>query len=309
MTKNTNIEAVYPLSPMQQGMLFHSLRDPQSGQYFIQVSCALNGQINAEAFEQAWQQVVARHSILRTAFVWKGLDRMLQVVGRTVKVPFITEDWQHLGEQAQQQRLSALLDEDRRRGFELSRAPLMRLALIGLGQSRYQFLWSYHHLILDGWSMPIVFRDIVACYNALTRGESLNLPPAPPYREYIDWLQRQNLADAERFWREYLRGFDAATRLPSDSTSSADAAGRPDDYAEARIRLSAGATQSLQSLARQRHVTLNTIAQGAWAILLHSYAGCDDVVFGSTVACRPAELANAQAIVGLFINTLPVRVR
>src|SRR5437868_6353243 len=120
MTEKNDIEAVYPLSPMQQGILFHSLLDPESGQYFIQVSCTLRSEIDAEAFEQAWQQVAARHSILRTAFVWKNLDRMLQVVGRTVKVPFSKQDWRHLSADQQRQRFAMLLAEDRQRGFNLS---------------------------------------------------------------------------------------------------------------------------------------------------------------------------------------------
>ena len=309
MTEKNNIEAVYPLSPMQQGILFHSLRDPESGQYFIQVSSTLRSEIDADAFERAWQQVAARHSILRTAFVWKNLDRMLQVVGRTVKVPFTNHDWRHLSTDEQQQRLASLLAEDRQRGFDLSHAPLMRLGLIRLGEDRYQFLWSYHHLILDGWSMPIVFREIMAHYNALRRGESVQLPPAPPYRQYIDWLQRQDITKAERFWREYLRGFNAATKLPADRAPSVDAPGRPGDYAEQLIQLSEETTLALQSVTRHYQVTLNTLAQGTWALLLHSYAGEPEVVFGCTVAGRPVEIENIEAMVGLLINTLPLRVR
>ncbi len=303
-----NIEDIYPLSPMQQGMLFHSLYAPETGVYFEQTSWTLRGDLDVSAFEQAWGRVLARHSALRTSFLWEDLDEPLQVVHRDLDLPFERRDWVDLPEDEQEARLKRFLWKDRERGFELSEAPLMRLALIQTAEDIFHFVWSHHHLLVDGWSLPIIFGEVFALYEALQRGEAPVLQPTRPYRAYIAWLQQQNMAEAEAFWRGALAGFTAPTPLAVDSISpDLELKEDEEDYALHRIGLPAETTEALRAVARQHQLTLNTIVQGAWALLLSRYSGEDDVVFGATVSGRPPELPGADSMVGLFINTLPVR--
>ncbi|MGD8444870.1 MAG: condensation domain-containing protein, partial [Desulfobacterales bacterium] len=157
MNKSGNIEAIYPLSPMQEGILFHTLYAPHSTGYFEQFSYALEGDLNVPAFERAWQTIVARHPILRTLFAWEKQNHPLQIVRQKVTVPFAYQDWRSYSPSEQQTQLDVFLISDRKQGFILSKAPLMRLALMRLSERRYQFTWSFHHLLLDGWSGPIVW--------------------------------------------------------------------------------------------------------------------------------------------------------
>ncbi|WP_199335631.1 non-ribosomal peptide synthetase [Nostoc sp. FACHB-110] len=303
-----NIEDIYPLSGVQQGMLFESLYAPDSGVYFQQWICTVNGQLNVPAFEQAWQQVVARHSILRTAFVWEELTQPLQIVYRQVDVQLQTHDWQKLSAQQQQQQLEQLLQSQRQQGFQLSQAPLMRLCLIQLSADSYQFIFNHHHLLLDGWSMPLLLQDLLQLYRANTQGETLSLQPILGYRNYIAWLQQQDLTQAQEFWRQKLAGFSAPTPLVVDKPLSMQEQQRS-AYSEQQIQFTTTATAELQTSARQHQLTVNNLVQAAWAILLCRYSQETDVVFGATVSARPPAIFGIESMVGIFINTLPVRVQ
>ncbi|QIR40545.1 amino acid adenylation domain-containing protein [Tolypothrix sp. PCC 7910] len=304
MVATKNIEDVYPLSPMQAGMLFHSLLAPESSVYCEQTSFELHGELNISAFAQAWKQVIARHPILRTACVWENLEKPLQIVGRQVKFSWYEEDWRGIEAKEQQQKLAALLTADQQRGFELSQAPLMRLFLIRLGEQVYHFTWSHHHILLDGWSAPIIFQEVITYYKAYCQNKSIYLESPRPYRDYIAWLQQQSISQAEVFWRNLLKGFAAPTPIGIKPITQ-----HSTDNGEQEIKLSATTTSALQSLAKQHQLTLNTLVQGAWALLLSRYSGEEDIVFGTTVSGRPPSLPKAEAMVGLFINTLPVRVQ
>ncbi len=293
---------------MQQGMLFHSLYAPEPGAYFEQLSCTLRGDLDIPAFEQAWQRVAERHAVLRTSFVWKHLDKTLQVVHRRVTLPLEKQDWRGMSPVEQEARLEAYLQRERHRGFDLSQAPLIRLALMRTVEDAHYFVWSHHHILLDGWSLPLLLNEVFTLYEAFHRGQDLHLEPTRPYRDYIAWLQRQDLAEAEAFWRRTLAGFTAPTPLVVDR-SPGSVAGQGEQYEMLETRLSAGTTAALQALARRHHLTLSTLVQGAWALLLSRYSGEEDVVFGATVSGRPADLSCVETMVGLFINTLPVRVQ
>ncbi|NJO80635.1 MAG: amino acid adenylation domain-containing protein [Cyanobacteria bacterium RM1_2_2] len=293
------IEDIYPLSPMQQGMLFHSLLAPQSGAYVVQVCFEIHEPLDVDRFEQAWQQVVDRHPVLRTAFVWDNLEQPLQVVGRRVKLPLEQLDCQSLSPDQQQQQL-AQLQQQRTQGFPLTKAPLMRLRLVQLQPAVYTVVWSYHHLLLDGWSVPLLLREVLASYRGLRLGT------APPYRCYIAWLQQQDLQQAEQFWRRTLQGFVAPTRLGIDRTAERTETAT---YQEQQIQLSAQLSAALQRLAQRHQITLNTLVQGVYALLLSRYSGETDIVFGTTCSGRPVDLPNAETMIGLFINTLPMRIK
>ncbi|MBV9774521.1 MAG: amino acid adenylation domain-containing protein, partial [Gemmatimonadetes bacterium] len=297
----------YPLSPMQEGMLFHSLYAPGQGGYVGQYVFGLAGTVDVDAFRRAWQGTADRHAVLHSGFVWEGLDRPLQVVHGRAELPFREEDWRGLPESEQAERLREFLRSDREQGFEVARAPLMRMALFRLRDDLYRMVWTHHHLITDGWSLPLVFRDVVTLFDAYARGEELRLPPAPAYRDYVAWLGERDLAAAERFWREELAGFAAPTPLDFGRVTP-PAADEP-RYGRTRIELSEDDSQALQALARRHHLTLSTLVQGAWALVLSQYGGEDDVLFGAVVSGRPGELAGVEEMVGLFINTVPVRVR
>ncbi len=297
------LEDVYPLSPAQEGMLFHTLMEP--GAYLGQLAFDLVGPLDAEAFAGAWQGVVDRHPALRTGFAWRGLERPLQVVRRRAGLELRREDWRGVPEAEREERFTAYLAADRARGFVVEGAPLMRLALFRTGEEEHRAVWTQHHLVLDGWSLPLVFREVAALYRAGAGEGAAELPPARPYRAYVAWLEGRDLGAAERFWREALRGFAGATPLGVDRVVRGEARGQR----RVERRLSAERSGALQEWAAAHGLTVNTLVQGAWALVLARYSGEEDVVFGATVSGRPAEVEGVEEVVGLFINTLPVRVR
>ncbi|WP_426752486.1 amino acid adenylation domain-containing protein [Myxococcus sp. Y35] len=305
MTSEESIEDIYELAPMQQGMLFHALLDPGAGMYVEQLSCEVRGSLPIARWKEAWQQVLARHPILRSAFLWEGLEKPLQVVSVAAEVPWRLEDLRGMPGDAQQRWIDDFLRADRLQGFDLGAPPLMRCALLRLDDDRTLFVWTYHHLLLDGWCFSIVLREVLGAFE---EGVASLPPPARPYRDYITWLQEQDPARAEVFWRELLAGFRQPTPLPfSERQDSGEAAHGTQPLVTRR--LSRERTQRLTGFAKEHRLTLNTLVQGAWALLLARASGTDDVIFGVTVSGRPADLAGSESIVGLFINTLPLRAR
>ncbi|MGH9361757.1 MAG: condensation domain-containing protein, partial [Thermoanaerobaculia bacterium] len=196
-----NIEGLYRLSPVQQGMLFHTLAAPESGVYFEQFSLGYGDGFDPDAFTSAWQRVVDRHPMLRTSFLWEDLEEPVQVVHRQVELPVDRQDWRGLSPGEQQERLRAFLAADRRSGFDLTRPPLLRLGLIRTGEQEHRVVWGYHHLLLDGWSAGLVMREVSALYREETGGEAARLERRRPYKDYVDWLLGQDLAAAEAYWR------------------------------------------------------------------------------------------------------------
>ena len=199
--KAANVDDVYNLSPMQRGVLFHTLYAPSAGVYFHQAAFELQGELDHAAFEGAWQRVIERNPVLRTSFQWEDMDKPVQIVHHQVAVPLEKLDWSDVPADEQEKRLQAYLQADRDRGVKLDQAPLMRLALIRTAPDAHFCVWSHHHLILDGWSVPLVLKEVITCYEAQRRGVKAPLPPTRPYRDYIAWLRQQDLAKAEAFWR------------------------------------------------------------------------------------------------------------
>ncbi len=256
-----------------------------------------------EAFRRAWRGVLDRHSALRADFAWEGLERPLQVVRRGVEPPLLVQDRRGLPEPERREQREAFLREDRARGFDLARAPLMRLALFRTGEEEWELVWTHHHLVQDGWSLGVIFRDVVGLYGAYRRGERPAAGEGRPFRDYVAWLERRDRAAAERFWRAELAGLASPTRLARGRTTGESG------YGLRERRLAEGSVARMQEAARAAGLTLNTLVQGAWALLLSRYGAGDDVVFGAVVSGRPAELEGVEEMVGLFINALPVRVR
>ena len=307
LADTAQIEESYPLSSLQQGMLFHSLDSRESGVDIEQVICTLNENLQISALIRAWHIVIERHPILRTAFRCEGLAEPLQDVYSRRRIPVEQLDWRELSAEEQQHRWTALLQADRRRGFDLAEAPLMRLTLTSCRPQSFRFLWTFHHILLDGRSFPLVLREVFAFYEALRDGRNLELPRARSYREYVEWHREQNHAFAEQYWRRALKGFTTPTQLPLPRPA-ANAVGEYEHGAR-EVKLSSRATALLNTFAQDHDVTVNTMLQGAWAMLLHRYSGDRDIVFGATRACRRSAFAGADSMVGLLINTLPMRVQ
>jgi amino acid adenylation domain-containing protein/non-ribosomal peptide synthase protein (TIGR01720 family) len=302
-----NLEDLYPLSPMQEGMLFHSLYDPDSSVYFQQMNIGFKGVLNKTVFQNAWETVVNRYEVLRSACVWgniyDGLEKPHLRLFTSVLLPWVSEDWR--GDEKQEQRLQRFLEEDRKTGFDLTKAPLMRFALIQRDDDRFNFIWSFHHLLMDGWCLPIIIKDVLTCYDAFCNHLEVQLPEVSRYRDYLVWLSRQNLETAKEFWQLQLKGFSSPTTLRLDKGSSKEAA---EEYKEISLTLPTETTRTLQAFVKAHHLTMNILFQGAWSILLSRYSGEEEVLFGATVSGRPSSLEGVEAMVGLFINTLPVRV-
>ncbi|WP_438040318.1 amino acid adenylation domain-containing protein [Sorangium sp. So ce128] len=305
-----DVESIHYLSPLQQGLLFHAVSDRSTDPYFVQAAFLLEGPLDPDAFERAWQALAERHTILRTGFVWEGVARPVQVVRQRATIPVARHDLRGLAAREREEALSALMAADRRAGFDLLKAPLMRVTLVRLADDAHCFINSHHHLLLDGWGFALLLREALFAYQALVRGAIPELPRARPYREYLAWVQAQDEGAAERFFRGALAGFRTTTPLPLGAAPAAAAAGDGAfPFAEQELRFSREETQALAACARRLRVTLNTLVQGAWALLLSRHSGEPDVVFGATVSGRPPELPGSEAIVGMLINTLPVRVR
>jgi amino acid adenylation domain-containing protein/non-ribosomal peptide synthase protein (TIGR01720 family) len=300
------VEDVLPLAPMQAGFLFQSLLRPGTSAYFTQIVFELCGDIRPPLLAAAWSRVVERHTALRTSFLWQDVPEPLQVVWRSLEVPWAHEDWRQVPAAEWPGRLETLLEDDRRRGLCLTRPPLLRLALAQLASDRAYLVWSHQHILLDGWSLPRVWSEVLAVYARLLRAEETALAPAPPFRDYVAWLRRQDPRPAEAFWRRYLAGLDEPLRLSDEAPPPAAGDGR--GRAEVLV-VSAARSAGLRALARRCGVTLGTVVQGAWAFFLSRYTGRPDVVFGVSVSGRPHDLAGVEAMVGLLINTVPLRVR
>jgi amino acid adenylation domain-containing protein/non-ribosomal peptide synthase protein (TIGR01720 family) len=306
-TPPREIEDIFPLSPMQQGLLLHTLLEPGSGIYVMQDHYRIDSALDPRAFVAAWEQVMAHHPALRAGFVWQFEGRLLQVIHKRVPSPVEYVDWSDVDATEQEQRIRELLRGERERGFDLGRAPLMRLRLFRLGTQRFHFVQSYHHVLIDAWCRSLLLADFFTVYRGAASGRSVSLAARPAYRDYIAWLERQDRAAAQRYWQSVLAGFEAATPLAIERLLREDAG--HSSMADATLHLTPPETTRLGQTAQARKLTVNTLVQGAWAIVLSQYSGSRDVVFGVTVAGRPAELEGIQQTVGLFINTIPLRVR
>ncbi len=307
--REDNIDAIYPLSSMQEGMLFHSISETDSTAYFEQYTCTYTGVFEPDVFKASWQRVIDNNPILRTLVMWSADIQPLQVVRKHVNLKWIDEDWSNVSRDMHSDKLSQFLFHRRVKGFDFNQAPLMDMALIKISDKEYIFVWNFHHLLLDGWSGPLVFNQVYNAYKQLCTGiHSFELKPTPPYQNYISWIQQQDMSVVENYWKKYLSGFQSPISIDlGEDIQARNCNILP--YDKASVNLTEFATSELQDLARNNHITLNTIIQGSWALLLSKYSREDDIVFGSTVSGRPSQLPGVGDIVGLFINTLPVRIK
>ncbi|WP_229900390.1 condensation domain-containing protein, partial [Streptomyces capoamus] len=300
-----DVTDVYPLTPTQTGMVMHGLDEAEHGLYVEQITFVADGADDPATLAAAWQHVVDRTPVLRTSVALHGVPVPLQIVHRAVTLPVTEHDWSGLPANRREAALERLLADERARGVALDRAPLLRLALVRLGPDAVRVVWTFHHVLLDGWSVFHVLADVMAAHAALARGERPRLPERRPFADYAAWLAGRDTGPAEEHWRRVLDGLGAPAPLPYDRRPAPGDTARSGTWLSQR--LDAERTARLQEFVRRHRLTLNTLVQGAWALLLARWSGQREVCFGTTVSGRPADLPGADTVTGLFITTLPAR--
>lgn len=306
------VDSIYDTTPMQQGLLFHSLMDGSGASYTNQLYCDVVGNLDVSAFHLAWQEVVRRHAVFRTRFVALESETPQQLVLTNAPLFFAEEDWRGLSEQQQRDALQDYRYADKNAGFDLAKAPLIRVHLIRLSEDRYHLLWTHHHLLTDGWCTSLIFSEVMQAYGAYRIGDTPELPTVVNYENYLAWLRNQDPKQAKLFWKKQLKNIGKGTLLDSIEIAGGVNnpewdAGSSDAYGEVTFEVPASLTRQLEAVASTNQSTLNVVLHLAWGYLLHRYQQDNTVVFGATVSGRPADVSGIEQIVGLFINTLPVR--
>ncbi|MBA6304369.1 non-ribosomal peptide synthetase [Colwellia sp. MB02u-14] len=308
-----NLQDMYPLSPLQNGILFHELLEKYELSstneqiYLNQMSCDFTGSLAVDMFKQAWQTVVERHEILRTAIISGGAHDPVQLVMKSVKLNVDTQNWCHLSTEQQSSQLSEFKDQDRQNGFDFSQSPLMRLTLIQLAGNKHVFVWSRHHLILDGWSTSKLLEEALQCYQSMVDGVENEIRLSASYGDYIHWLYAQDEQAAKKYWQERLAGFSTVSALPKTLDKGIDK--ERQGYDTCSLTLDNDKVGNLQAIAQSYQVTLSTLIQGLWSLVLARYSDQNDVIYGLTTSGRPSELPGVESMLGMFINSLPVRVK
>ncbi|MBW7473807.1 amino acid adenylation domain-containing protein [Paenibacillus oenotherae] len=306
MTKADAIQKVYPLTPMQEGMLFHSLMDQTSSAYFTQMEATLAGNVDPELFEQSLNHIIGEYDILRTVFVHQNLQRPRQVVFHERKTRLHYEDLRTMAEEEQRKHVEDFNEENRRRGFQLSKDVLVRVALFRVEERTYRLVWSHHHILLDGWGFGVVISRLFQLYAALRNNEAIPPNTVYPYSEYVKWLEKRSKEDSLAYWRSILDGYEAQASLPGRLKGAEEKEYRQE---QCEFIIDQQTTEQLSRMARGCGTTLNSLFQAVWAVLLGKYNMAADVVFGSVVSGRPSEVPDIESMVGLFINAVPVRVK
>ncbi|MCU9591018.1 bacillomycin D non-ribosomal peptide synthetase BamC [Bacillus velezensis] len=300
-----DIENIYPLTPMQKGMLFHSLIDSASEAYFEQAAFDLKGFLDIDAFRMSLAHLAEKYDILRTLFYTEWKDQPLQIVFRQKPIETAVEDIRSMNSHQRSEFIADFARRDKARGFNLTRDALMRVSILRTEEDQARLIWSFHHILMDGWCLPLVTKEVFETYYAILEQRQPKRGTVTPYSRYIEWLDQQDHKQASAYWRNYLEGYEGQTVLLQEQ-SSGQAKGY--EKGEHEFRLGKRLTDEIKQAASRQQVTVNTWIQTAWGLLLQRYNGSQDVVFGTVVSGRPAEIPGIETMVGLFINTIPVRI-
>ena len=300
------IDDIYPLSPMQEGLLFQSLFEPESRAYLVQMICDFTGEMEADVFRRSWIELCQRHAVLRTSFMHEDLSRPLQVVLKRREPEFTFRDLRASSPAEQQRIIDAYEQRDRQRGFDLQRDVLMRIRVFRFHSDFHRVVWSYHHILLDGWCLQRLQRELIHIYGALREGKHPKLPAVAPYRDYICWLEDRDRKSALQYWSGYLKGYAQLASLPKLACLGETSGDAPEQKA---FELDPYTSTAVKDLAVGLGVTVNIVIQCVWGLLLSRYNNREDVVFGTIVSGRPPELNGVEDMVGLFINAVPVRIQ
>ncbi|HLP48742.1 MAG TPA: amino acid adenylation domain-containing protein [Candidatus Kapabacteria bacterium] len=307
-----NVEDIYTLSPMQEGMLFHALMDQSSNSYFEQTAFRLHSELDIFLVEKSFNEVVNRHDILRTAFIHKDTPRAVQVVLKSRALDFYYQDISQIGGQGEKEFfLTGYKEKDKQRSFDLSKDVLMRIAVFRLSPVEYQFIWSHHHILMDGWCIGILNTEFFEIYTSYLENRPHRLKEVKPYRNYIKWLEKQDKEESIRYWENYLDSYEEQAGIPRTKTRKITTEEDQTGYRNETVSIVSNMekTAGLNKLAAVNNVTLNIVTQTLWGILLGKYNGKEDVLFGGVVSGRPPGLEGIESMLGLFINTIPVRIR
>jgi len=305
MKKERQIDKIYALTPMQEGMLFHSLKDTDALFYFEQYMFTLKGTINKAFLQESFNRIIKRHDILRTLFVYDKIQKPRQVVIEDLALYIHFEEISHLKEDEQKTYLEEFKKKDRARGFDLTRELLMRVYLFKTGTNLYKLLWSSHHITMDGWSSGIFIKELLQVFCSLKKGENIRFAPAIPFRNYVKWLEKQDKDEGLNYWKCYLEEYEQQATLPKLGNPEEDGSHQAAEY---EFKLDEELTTDLIKTAGDQQVTVNIVFQTLWGLLLQKYNNTDDVVFGTVVSGRPPDLESVENMIGLFINAIPVRI-
>lgn len=301
--RHEKITAIYRLSGLQEGMLFHGLYDGDASAYMEQFTCDLS-QVNTALFEESWNLLLERHTILRSSFEYETLGMPVQCVHQDIKLPFQILDYSDLSEELQEETVSAFIAADLKQGIDLKKPPLMRINLLQIAEGSYKMVWTYHHILLDGWSISILMEELLQFYDQLLAGQKVVIQQ-DKYEDYIRYIESKNIGAQEQYWREYMRGVEGGSLLPfiHSAASSTKGAGL---YQDELLVLNAQIKAEAEAYTKASGITLNTLLQGVWAFILHSYTGKAGVTYGVVISGRPEELSELEKRVGMYINTLPL---
>ncbi|MCD2523924.1 lichenysin non-ribosomal peptide synthetase LicC [Bacillus licheniformis] len=302
--KKEHVQDIYYLSPMQEGMLFHTLLHPGQGFYIEQISMQVKGSFQKDVLEKSMNVIIGRYDIFRTVFVHEKMKRPVQVVLKERSFQAEEIDLSGLSEAEQNERIEDYKRKDKEKGFNLSKDIPMRTAVFKKGQDRYEWVWSYHHILLDGWCFGIVVQELFEVYNALRENRPYSLGPVRPYKEYIKWLESQDKQKSLVYWEHHLAGFEGQTTFSEQRKNPEQAGNQPE---ELLFTLPKEDTEAFTQLAKAHHTTLSTALQAVWSVLLSRYQRSRDLIFGTVVSGRPADIQGVEHMVGLFINVVPKR--
>lgn len=302
--KRDQVQDMYYLSPMQEGMLFHTLHHQEKGFYVEQMDMNVKGTLRSDLLEKSMNIIVERYDIFRTVFLHEKVKRPVQVVLKNRPFQLDIVDIQDLSESEQLERIDRFKQKDQLRGFDLSKDLLMRASVFQTGPSSYRWIWSYHHILLDGWCFGLVVQELFAIYHALLHDIPYRLEPVKPYKEYIQWLEKQDKQASLEYWTQSLAGFEGQSTFKEQRKQTNE-----HELGEIEWAMSKEETAALSELALQQNATLSSALQSVWSILLSRYQRSNDVLFGTVVSGRPADLAGVDRMVGLFINVIPRRIQ
>ena len=307
LSRKDTYSRIYPLSATQEGMLYHSLYEDHSEVYIEQLTTDILSQFNLNFFEKAWQQLLNQHDILRSCFIKDQLNIPIQCVHKTLKPDIRQLDYTNFSSEEQQQKINTFLEADRREGFLFEEAPLMRITLIQLSDTNYKMVWTFHHLLLDGWSMPILFEELLSNYQNCIEEKEKKKSDEDRFEDYIHYLHAKNKFSEEVYWKQYLKGFSSPSLLPFTTSKERNNGGGK--MRESSICFEQSFSDKLTHFCQKNNLTVNTVIQGVWSFLLSNYTAKEDITYGITVSGRPSELPNIDKRVGLYINTIPLRAK
>ena len=297
--EKSKIEAIYPLSTMQQGILFHHLT-AKNDEGFLNVQCSIDGDLNVKVLKASWDLAIKRHPVLRTSVHWEKIKKPIQLVKPSAIANWTVLDWTKEAEDIQEQKLKSFKDNNKKDGLNFQKKPLSKVSLIKIKKDSFYLVWCCHHLLLDGWSSSIILKDVFAYYNSLIHKKEVTLEPISSYKSYLNWLKETDLDEAKNFWIETFKGFKNPFLFNQNQS-------KLHETVKNHLNLSIDTSKKAESLAKANQVTLNTLFQGIWALVISKYSNSFDITYGNTVSGRSGSFPNIELMAGMFANVLPVR--